>query len=133
MVRAALLFCALSGFTAVALGAFGAHGLSGQFSTAELGWWQTAVQYQFWHTLALAFTLLWLRSSHRTRLLSWAMGALIAGILLFSGSLYLLALTGARALVWLTPLGGCSWLLAWALLGLHGWRHGLPSPQSIDK
>lgn len=133
MARAALLFCALSGLVAVALGAFGAHALAAHFSTIELGWWQTAVQYQFWHTLALAFAALWLRSSCRTGYLPLVVMSFIAGILLFSGSLYLLALTGMRMLVWLTPLGGCCWLLAWGLLGLHSWRYGHTLPQSLDK
>lgn len=133
MVRAGLLLSACSGFLAVALGAFGSHGLAQQLSTQELGWWQTAVEYQFWHTLALAFTTLWLRSSRKPRLLKIAAVGFIAGILLFSGSLYLLALTGIRTLVWLTPLGGSCWLLAWACLGLYGWRHERALPRSLDE
>ncbi len=66
----------------------------------------------------------------RNRLLLGAMLALVLGILLFSGSLYLLALTGIRALVWLTPIGGSSWLLAWFLLGCYGWRLRRPQSES---
>ncbi len=130
MARIWILCAACSGFLAVALGAFGAHALASQFSAAELSWWQTAVQYQFWHTLALLALATGYAQRSPCPLLDAAAGALVLGILLFSGSLYLLALTGFKALAWLTPIGGCSWLIAWSLLGVYGWR---TTAQAVDR
>jgi uncharacterized membrane protein YgdD (TMEM256/DUF423 family) len=96
----------------VALGAFGAHGLKATLGAAELGWWETAVQYQMWHALALVALGL---SPIRARAAAWLFAG---GILLFSGSLYLMALTGVRALGMVTPVGGLLLILGWAALGL---------------
>lgn len=82
----------------------------------ELGWWQTAVQYQMWHALALVALGL---GPVRARTVGWLLGA---GILLFSGSLYLMALTGIRAFAILTPLGGLLLILGWAALALAAFR-----------
>lgn len=102
----------ISGLVAVALGAFGAHALRDQLSPAMLEIWQTAVQYQFAHTLALGLVtvLLEIRS---TRTLHFAAALFAAGILLFSGSLYALSLTGMRVLGAITPLGGLAFLAGW--------------------
>ena len=98
----------------VALGAFAAHGLRAVLAPAELGWWQTAVQYQMWH--ALAVLALGLAAVPRVAL---AGRLFAAGTVLFSGSLYLMALTGARWLGAVTPLGGATMIAGWALLA---WR-----------
>lgn len=103
---------ALLAGVAVAAGAFGAHALKTRLSPEALGWWQTAVQYQMWHALAL----LVLSRVERVGLPS---GFLAAGTLVFSGSLYLLALTGERWLGAVTPLGGAAMIAGWALLA---WR-----------
>ena len=95
----------------VALGAFGAHGLGDMLDSAERGWWQTAVQYQMWHALALVALGL---ARLRVRAAGWLFAA---GILLFSGSLYLMALTGMRALGMVTPAGGLLLIAGWASLG----------------
>lgn len=113
-----LLAAAISGFIAVAMGAFGAHGLKHLLSDYQLDIYKTAVHYQMWHTLLLALTAM--LPTHR--LLHWVGVLLIAGILLFSGSLYLLALTDVRWLGMITPIGGLAFLAAWALLAWIAYR-----------
>lgn len=122
MAKWLLLLASLSGFTGVALGAFAAHGLRGKLSESMLNVFQTGVSYQLWHTMALiGVALLLLRSPDSTLLK--ATGVLFAlGIVLFSGSLYLLTLTGVGKLGMITPLGGMLWLIAWLCLGLAVWR-----------
>lgn len=115
------LFIALaagSGFLAVALGAFGAHGLKHRLPADLMAVWQTAVQYQFWHTLALFGVALWLAHGQSGRSLVASGWLFAAGILVFSGSLYLLCLSGQRWLGAVTPIGGTLWLAGWACL-LH--------------
>lgn len=104
-------------FLAVACGAFGAHALKAYLTTDRLAIWQTAVFYQFIHGLGcLAIgVLLQNKNSRYLQLSGWSM---LAGVVLFSGSLYLLALTGVREFGIITPIGGLMFLLAWALLGL---------------
>ncbi|WP_341708145.1 DUF423 domain-containing protein [Halopseudomonas sp.] len=122
MAKWLLLLASLSGFTGVALGAFAAHGLRGKLPENLLNVFQTGVSYQLWHTMALiGVALLLLRSPDSTLLK--ATGVLFAlGIVLFSGSLYLLTLTGVGKLGMITPLGGMLWLIAWLCLGLAVWR-----------
>lgn len=107
----------VSGFLAVALGAFAAHGLKGQLSDYGQGIWQTAVFYQFVHTLLLiAVTTNASLVEHKAKQVN-TFGLLITlGILLFSGSLYALALTGITKLGMLTPIGGTLFLAAWLYL-----------------
>ncbi|GMQ52252.1 DUF423 domain-containing protein [Halopseudomonas aestusnigri] len=122
MAKWLLLLASLSGFTGVALGAFAAHGLRGKLSENMLSVFQTGVIYQLWHTMALiGVAVLLLRSPDSTLLK--ATGVLFAlGIVLFSGSLYLLTLSGIGKLGMITPLGGVLWLVAWLCLGLAVWR-----------
>ena len=104
-----------SGFAAVGLGAFGAHGLRSLLDAARLGTWETAVQYQMFHVVALLVVgLLALRRASAP--LRWSGWSFVLGTLLFSGSLYLLALTGLRWLGMITPLGGLCFLLGWGAL-----------------
>jgi len=121
MIRAYLPLAAGFGLTGVALGAFAAHGLKASLSAEYLAIFQTAVLYQLIHALALfGVALLSLQAPGR---LLQAAGALFAiGILLFSGSLYLLTLTGIGKLGIVTPLGGTAFLAGWLCLGLAGWR-----------
>lgn len=107
-----LLPAAVFGFVGVAMGAFGAHGLKDVLSDYQLDIYKTAVNYQMWHALLLALIAL----LPPRKLLCWAGGCLIIGILLFSGSLYALAISGLRWLGMITPFGGVAFLLAWALL-----------------
>lgn len=110
-----VLFAAISGFLAVALGAFGAHALKASLSPALYQVYQTGVEYQFYHTFALLFLGL-AADKLPQRLINGSGWAFSVGILLFSGSLYLLALTGIRTLGAITPLGGIAFLLGWGLL-----------------
>ncbi|HEY4601767.1 MAG TPA: DUF423 domain-containing protein [Cerasibacillus sp.] len=111
-----LLFGIINGFLAVALGAFGAHGLEGKISDQSLKVWEKAVNYQMFHTTALLVTGLLLAKSHLASL-TWAGWAFLIGIVLFSGSLYFYATTGVRALAMITPFGGVTFLIGWVLLG----------------
>lgn len=98
----------------VALGAFGAHALKASLAPQAMGWWQTAVQYQMWHALGLI--LIGALPQPRLGLPAALLGA---GTFLFSGSLYSMALTDARWLGAVTPLGGGAMIAGWALLA---WR-----------
>jgi uncharacterized membrane protein YgdD (TMEM256/DUF423 family) len=98
----------------VVLGAFGAHGLKSVLDADRLGWWQTGVQYQVWHGLALVALIA--APLDRPRLPAWLLGA---GACLFAFSLYAMALTGWRWLGAVTPLGGVAMILGWALVA---WR-----------
>lgn len=104
---------ALAGL-AVVLGAFGAHALKSWLGAQSLGWWQTAVQYQMWH--ALAVVGLGLCGLGWTRLPAWM---LAAGACVFSGTLYAMALGAPLWLGAVTPLGGLLMICGWALLA---WR-----------
>jgi uncharacterized membrane protein YgdD (TMEM256/DUF423 family) len=120
--RACLLAAALALAAAVALGAFGAHALKGHLQPEMLGVYQTAVQYHFWHALGLLGVGALMVRSPDSRALGWAAWLLVAGLLLFSGSLYLLALTGAAWLGAVTPLGGVAFIAAWLVVAWWAWR-----------
>jgi uncharacterized membrane protein YgdD (TMEM256/DUF423 family) len=107
---------ALNGLLGVALGAFGAHALRAQLTPELLAVWKTAVEYQMIHALALLGLGLLLRQGLAGALPQAAAGCFGLGVLLFSGSLYALCLTGVRALGVVTPLGGVLLLTGWALL-----------------
>lgn len=115
-----ILAGAISGFLTVALGAFGAHGLEASLPAKQLVWWEKAVHYQGLHSLALVATgLLALHLQKPPVIAGWAF---IAGILLFSGSLYVMALTGMRALGMVTPFGGTAFLIGWIGLAVAAAR-----------
>lgn len=121
MLRIFLLLAAFAGFTGVALGAFAAHGLKARLSAEYLAIFQTGVHYQLIHALALFGVALLLQRLPSGLL--HAAGSLFAlGILLFSGSLYLLTLSGIGKLGMITPLGGLAFLAGWLCLGLAAWR-----------
>jgi uncharacterized membrane protein YgdD (TMEM256/DUF423 family) len=121
MVRLWLLLSAFAGFTGVALGAFAAHGLKSRLSSEYLAVFQTGTHYQLIHALAL-FGVALLALHTPGRLLHAAGGLFALGILLFSGSLYLLSLTGISKLGIITPFGGLAFLAGWACLGVVAWR-----------
>ncbi|WP_339477593.1 DUF423 domain-containing protein [Pseudomonas sp. RL_5y_Pfl2_73] len=121
MLRSFLMLAAFFGFTGVALGAFAAHGLKGRLSTEYLAIFHTGVTYQLVHTLALLGVAL-LATHIPGRIVTWAGVSFVVGILLFSGSLYLLTLTGISKLGIITPLGGVAFLIGWVCLGLTAWR-----------
>jgi uncharacterized membrane protein YgdD (TMEM256/DUF423 family) len=116
----------ISGFLAVALGAFGAHGLSARLTGAadaakRLGWWETAAHYHLLHALALGLVAFFIS---RAPALRYAGIAFSLGTLLFCGSLYVMALGGPRWLGAVTPLGGLGFLAGWALIAWCGVRIG---------
>jgi uncharacterized membrane protein YgdD (TMEM256/DUF423 family) len=106
---------AVMAFLAVALGAFGAHGLEGRISGADLATFETAVRYQMYHALALLLVaaLPEALTGRGGKVAGWGFAA---GIVVFSGSLYLLLLTGQRWLGAVTPVGGVAFLAGWAAL-----------------
>ena len=110
-----LTIAAINGFLAVASGAFAAHGLQGRLDAHALEIFETGARYHMYHALAMGLAAFAIRGP--------AAGAaqisaafFLAGIVLFSGSLYLLALTGIRAMAFVTPLGGLAFLIGWAML-----------------
>ncbi len=116
MPRIFLILGAINAFLCVAFGAFGAHGLKLRLSADMLAVYQTGVQYHFYHALGLimvGLVLLHFPKSRSVALSGWLM---LAGIVLFSVSLYALSLTGIRELGAITPLGGMAFLSAWILL-----------------
>ncbi len=107
---------------AVMAGAFGAHGLRSLVSERGLEVFQTAVTYQMYHSIALVLVALLAGQGLPRKLLGWSAGFFLAGILLFSGSLYLLVLTDIRWIGPVTPLGGVCFMVGWALLITSGLR-----------
>jgi len=119
MTTGAKLFLAAGGLAAlaaVALGAFGAHALKSRLSAEMLSVWHTGVEYHIYHALGLLAVGLLAQQLPGSALLKWSGWAMLAGIVLFSGSLYALALSGERWLGAITPLGGVAFLVAWALV-----------------
>lgn len=112
-----LFIGAVFGMLAVMFGAFGTHGLEKLVDTRMLQRFHTGVEYQFYHALALLLIGV-LQPRLRHRLLSYAGYAFIAGILLFSGSLYAYVLTGIGKIAIITPFGGTAFILGWLLLAL---------------
>ncbi|MCS5566320.1 MAG: DUF423 domain-containing protein [Methylococcales bacterium] len=117
--RRYLCLAALSAFTGVAFGAFGAHGLRDVLDSYHLAVYKTGVEYQMWHALGLGLIATWMRSDPESPRLLWAARLMFFGILVFSGSLYLLSLTGIRWFGAITPFGGMAFLVAWLLLAIH--------------
>lgn len=116
MDRTFLFFGAILGFLGVALGAFGAHGLRSRLSPDMLAVFETGVRYQMYHVFALLVVAAAIGHLGNARLLVMANWFFVAGIVLFSGSLYALALTGMDMLGAITPIGGLFFLLGWACL-----------------
>ena len=117
-MKSILTIAAVSGLLAVALGAFGAHGLKAIISPEMLEVYKTGVQYQFYHTFALLAVGI-LMNFNQSKALKWSAYLFITGMILFSGSLYVLAISGVKALGVITPFGGITWIAAWFLLFVH--------------
>jgi uncharacterized membrane protein YgdD (TMEM256/DUF423 family) len=115
MDKTFLLLGAVAAFLAVALGAFGAHGLRGRLAPEMMTVFQTGVQYHVYHALALILVSL-IMGRMSGWLIQTAGWCFAAGIVLFSGSLYLLAVTGVTMLGAITPIGGLAFLAGWACL-----------------
>jgi uncharacterized membrane protein YgdD (TMEM256/DUF423 family) len=117
-----LSLASMYGFLAVMLGAFGAHALKERLSPDLLAIWRTAVEYHFYHALALLAVGLLARQL-QAGLLTVAGACFALGVLVFSGSLYALALSGVRVLGAITPLGGLLFLVGWACLSVAALKH----------
>ena len=111
--KVAIIAGIIAAFMSVALGAFGAHGLKTRVSAEMLSVWQTGVTYQFFHALALILLGIWMKTSGATTGVPF--WSFIAGIVLFSGSLYVLTLSGAKIFGAITPIGGVLFLVGWLL------------------
>jgi uncharacterized membrane protein YgdD (TMEM256/DUF423 family) len=120
--RRMLAISALLGAAAVLLGAFGAHALRDTLDERSLAIWRTAVEYQFWHVLAALVVALLAREGSSICLRIAAV-AFVAGIVLFCGSLYALALGAPRMTGVVTPFGGIAFVVGWIALAVHCWRH----------
>ncbi len=119
-----LILAGFFGLTGVLLGAFGAHALEESLRERETVYaWETAVRYQFFHTAALFVLAVWLRREPGTLPVRAAGWCWTAGIVLFCGSLYALALGGPGFLGPVTPVGGAFFLLGWGLLIPAAWRN----------
>jgi uncharacterized membrane protein YgdD (TMEM256/DUF423 family) len=121
MDRTFLALGALFAGLAVAAGAFGAHGLRSRLTPDMLDVFETAARYQMYHALAL-FVVAWAVARWPESAASVAGWCFVAGIVVFSGSLYLLALTGMRWLGAITPIGGVAFLAGWGVLAWSAWR-----------
>lgn len=126
MNRSLTVLASVAGFLGVAFGAFGAHGVSGLLESApdalkRLGWWETGARYHLIHALAIGLSAV--LAAHvegpTPRLAGWLFAG---GILVFSGSLYAMALTNVRVLGAVTPIGGLLFLAGWVLLGVSALR-----------
>ncbi|HVE03233.1 MAG TPA: DUF423 domain-containing protein [Rhizomicrobium sp.] len=116
-----LAIAAINGGLAVASGAFAAHGLQGRIDAQALQTFETGARYHMYHALAIGLAALAMRDAAAGAAVS-AAGFFLAGILLFSGSLYLLALTGVRLFGAITPFGGVCFLIGWGLLAIAATR-----------
>ena len=118
-----LLLGSLNALIGVGLGAFGAHGLKTKVDPEMLTVWNTAVQYHLIHALGLLLIGILSQLMPAAPLIKNAGWSILLGILLFSGSLYALVLTGNKSLGIITPLGGVAFLIGWLLLAIAAWRH----------
>ena len=128
MSRIFVVLSGLLGFSAVALGAFGAHGLRSRLESLpdgvkRLEWWNTAAHYHLTHALALGLAA-WLIHRGAGASATVAGWSFVAGVALFSGSLYLMTITGQTRLGAITPIGGLCFLVGWGAVMVAGWRLG---------
>ena len=120
-----LFLSAVCAFVGVGMGAFGAHGLKTLLEPEMLAVYKTAVDYQMWHALGLGLIALLKQRAFASKLLFWAGWLMLAGIILFSGSLYILAIFNIKWLGMITPLGGMAFLISWLLLMLFAFKNGV--------
>lgn len=113
-----LTIAAISGLFAVTLGAFGAHALKGVMSPEMHEVYKTGIHYHFYHTFALLAVGM-LMNFNQSKTLKWSAYLFITGLVLFSGSLYALAISGIKPFGIITPFGGTAWIAAWILLIIH--------------
>ncbi|MBM7585197.1 uncharacterized membrane protein YgdD (TMEM256/DUF423 family) [Bacillus pakistanensis] len=111
-----IIIGAISAFLSVGFGAFGAHALEGKISQKYIEIWNTGVLYQMFHSIGIIIVGILLGNVSASSVLSWSGWLMLIGIILFSGSLYVLSLSGIKVLGAITPLGGVSFLIAWVLI-----------------
>jgi uncharacterized membrane protein YgdD (TMEM256/DUF423 family) len=121
MDRLFVVLAAVAGLTAVALGAFAAHGLKGKLPADLFDVFEVGARYHMYHALAL-LGVAWAATRWPGGAVSAAGWLFVAGIVLFSGSLYVLAVTGVRVLGAITPFGGVCFIVGWVLLGWAAWH-----------
>lgn len=121
MQRTYAFIAALSGFIAVTAGAFGAHGLRARLTPEMLQVFETGARYQMYHAFAL-LAAAYMAGDGECPPATWAARFFLLGTVLFSGSLYALALTGASRLGLITPIGGVAYLAGWLCLAAAAWR-----------
>lgn len=122
MANLFISLASLSGLLAVAFGAFGAHALRGRLDEYAMGVFETAVQYHFYHSLALLAVGVLALGQPQTVLLKSSGWLFLLGLVLFSGSLYALSLSGVKWLGAVTPLGGLAFIAGWGCLAAAGWK-----------
>ncbi|WP_456277390.1 DUF423 domain-containing protein [Bacillus sp. AK128] len=118
-----ILLGSINAFIAVALGAFGAHGLEGKVSERMLEVWKTGVTYHMFHALGLFIIAILIGKFPNVASFTWAGWIMFVGILFFSGSLYALSTTGIKFFGPITPLGGLAFLIAWVLVAVGAMRY----------
>ena len=123
MSKVFIILGSLNAFLAVALGAFGAHGLQNKLTEQMLATYETGVKYHMMHALGLILIGIISRYTSGSVLINWSGWLICAGIVLFSGSLYLLSIGGIRWLGAITPLGGLSFLAGWLLLAIAAFKY----------
>ena len=123
MAKLFILLGSLSGMLAVVFGAFGAHALKARLDDYSMGVFETAVQYHFYHSFALLIVGILALSQPQTVLLKSSGWLFFIGLFIFSGSLYILSLTGLRWLGAITPLGGLAFIGGWACLAVASWKY----------
>lgn len=121
MERVFFVLGALSGFIGVAAGAFGAHGLKSRLSVEMLSVFEVGVRYQMYHAFAL-IAVAWAQLKWPSLLVTTGGWLFVVGTILFSGSLYLLSVSGVRWLGAITPLGGLALSAGWVCIALAAWR-----------
>jgi uncharacterized membrane protein YgdD (TMEM256/DUF423 family) len=122
MAKLFITLASISGMLAVAFGAFGAHALRDRLDSYAMGVFETAVQYHFYHSLALLAVGVIALSQPQTVMLKSSGWLFLLGIVIFSGSLYVLSLSGVKWLGAITPLGGLAFIGGWACLAATGWK-----------
>lgn len=118
-----IIFGAINAFLAVGLGAFGAHALEGKVEPKYLEVWKTGVMYQMFHALGLIAIGILRGNVSASSLLTTSGWFMLSGIILFSGSLYVLSTSGIKVLGAITPLGGIAFLISWVLLIIFAVKH----------
>ncbi len=123
MQKLFLIIGSIATALAVGLGAFGAHGLKEMLTDEMLDIFETGVKYHFYHAIGLLVIGLVAQLIPNSSLLQWSGWLMLAGIIIFSGSLYILSISGIRWMGAITPIGGLCFIVAWILLALASWQN----------